>query len=519
MHRSFSNAKKCGCVPKEIEPMIAKMFVPLILLLLLGKSTFGQAQTKIGPAVGSSIENFTLHDQHGVPKKLSDLLSDTATAIVVVKSAGWCSQSKEHLLHLQQQAESFDAAGLKIVCLSYDNVEVLGSFATREEIKFPLLADPTSKVIRQLGLTNTKFKKGTLRYGLAHPATIVIDPVGNVIDVASGFPDSGRLLKLWESRKSNVSADERRPDVISIKGNQFVDQQGAQVRFKGLAIADIHKIIGDGHWSRKHFHAVKKWGANIVRIPIHPGKFRKLGKEKYLQRLDEAVRWCEEYEMYVIIDWHSIGNLKTQKFESHDKITSVKETLSFWDLVSKRYADNPTVAFYEIFNEPARTYQGYGKCTWLQWKLMVEKIIDTIRANDKRTITLVAGFDWAYDLREAAADPIARKNIAYVAHPYPGKCEPPREPHWEEHFGFLANRFPIFVTETSFAYTGEHSVDADGSFRNAILKYLDQKQISWCAWVFDPDWFPSLIDSYDYGATKPGSFFKNALQNTPKVND
>ena len=497
--------------------MTAKMFGVLVLLLLFTQSITAEAQTKIGPVVGSSVEDFTLDDQTGSPRKLSELLSEGATAIVVVKSAGWCPQSKEHLVQLQQQAESFDAAGLKIACLSFDDVEVLGTFAVREGIEFPLLADPQSKVIRQLGLANTKFKQGTLRYGLAHPATILIDPEGNVIDVASGFPDSARLLKLWESRKSGVVVDDQRPDFISINGNKFIDEQGAQVLFRGVAIADIHKIVGDGHWNRNHFHAVKKWGANIVRIPIHPGKFRKLGREKYLQLLDEAILWCEEYQMYAIIDWHSIGNLKTEKFESDDKTTNFKETLSFWDMVSKRYADNPTVAFYEVFNEPARTYEGYGKCTWLQWKLMVEKIIDTIRANDKRTITLVAGFDWGYDLREAGEDPVSRDNIAYVAHPYPGKSEPPREPHWEEHFGFMTSRYPVFVTETSFCYQGEHYVDADGSFRDGILKYLDKKQISWCAWVFDPDWSPQLIDSYDYVPSKPGSFFRDAMSREPKA--
>lgn len=497
--------------------MTAKMFVALVLLFFLGQSAFVQAQSRIGPAVGSSIKDFTLNDQRGAPKKLSELFSKGTTALFVVKSTGWCTQSKKHLLQLKQDVESFDAAGLKVACLSYDSVEVLGSFATRNGIEFPLLSDPKSNVIRQLRLVNAKFKEGTLRHGLAHPTTLLIDSAGTVIDVADGLLDQEHLLKRWESRKSGVTIEEDRPDFITIQGNKFVNEQGSRVLFKGVAIAEIHKIVGDGHWNRNHFHAVKKWGANIVRIPIHPGKFRKLGTEKYLQLLDQAIGWCEEYEMYVIIDWHSIGNLKSEKFESSDKTTSMKETLLFWDLISNRYAENPTVAFYEIFNEPARTYEGYGKCTWLQWKLMVEKIIDTIRANDKRTITLVAGFDWGYDLREAGEDPVSRDNIAYVAHPYPGKSEPPREPHWEEHFGFMTSRYPVFVTETSFCYQGEHYVDADGSFRDGILKYLDKKQISWCAWVFDPDWSPPLIDSYDYAPSKPGSFFRDAMSREPKA--
>lgn len=493
--------------------MFSKWFVSL-LLLLLTQSTFALAQTRIGPSVGSTVNDFTLKDQHGSPKKLSNLLSEGPTALVVVRSAGWCTQTKDHLSDLQQQAEKFDEVGLKIACLSYDSTEVLDSFATREGIRFPLLSDSKSKVIRQLRLLNTKFKKGTLRYGLAHPTTILIDPDGKVIDVAKGLPEPMRLLKLWEARKTGVKVEEDRLDLITIKGNRFVNEQGSQVIFKGVAIADPHKIVKDGRWDRKHFYAIKKWGANIVRIPVHPGKFRSLGKEKYMRLLDDAVKWCEEYEMYAIIDWHSIGNLKEEKFESHDKTTSMKETLAFWNLVSQRYAGNPTVAFYELFNEPAANVREYdlGDCTWRQWKLMVEKIIDTIRANDKRTITLVGGFDWAYDLRDAAADPISKEGVAYVAHPYPGKCKPPREPHWEKHFGFLASRFPVFVTEMGYYHKGEvaYFVD-DGSFRNGILKYLDKKQISWCAWTFDPDWSPPLIKSYGYEPTHSGEFFKKAM--------
>ena len=56
----------------------------------------------------------------------------------------------------------------------------------------------------------------------------------------------------------------------------------------------------------------------------------------------------------------------------------------------------------------------------------------------------------------------------------------------------------------------EYMID-DGSFRKAILKYLDKKEISWCAWVFDPDWSPALIKSYDYEPTHPGAFFKKAM--------
>ena len=38
---------------------------------------------------------------------------------------------------------------------------------------------------------------------------------------------------------------------------------------------------------------------------------RNAGEQRYLAMLDDAVRWAAELEMYVIIDWHTIGNMLT----------------------------------------------------------------------------------------------------------------------------------------------------------------------------------------------------------------
>ena len=301
-------------------------------------------------------------------------------------------------------------------------------------------------------------------------------------------------------------------DFVSVQGKRFVNESGQPISFKGLAISVPDKIVRDGHWNKKHFETIKSWGANLIRIPIHPSALRKKGIDGYLKLLDDAVRWCGELEMYVIIDWHSIGNLKDAKFESDQYKTSLEETMQFWKSISEHFAGNPTVAFYEIFNEPSTNFGDWGKCTWQQWKTMAERIIDAIYANDKKVIPLVAGFDWAYDLRDVKDNPIDRPGVAYVAHPYPGKCKPPREPNWEKHFGFLTSRHPVIVTEMGYYLAGDYDymID-DGSYRNAILKYLDKKNISWCAWIFDPDWQPSLIESYDYQPTHPGMFFKKAM--------
>ena len=34
--------------------------------------------------------------------------------------------------------------------------------------------------------------------------------------------------------------------------------------------------------------------------------------------LDQAVDWANELGLYLILDWHSIGNLKEEKFQHRD---------------------------------------------------------------------------------------------------------------------------------------------------------------------------------------------------------
>ncbi|MCB0650338.1 MAG: cellulase family glycosylhydrolase [Saprospiraceae bacterium] len=300
-------------------------------------------------------------------------------------------------------------------------------------------------------------------------------------------------------------------DFIRVKKNKLVNENDEILVFKGLSIADPDKIVKDGRWSKAHFEVIKSWGATLVRIPVHPFALRQRGIKNYLKLLDQAVDWCSELGIYVIIDWHSIGNLQMEMFQHDIYETTKRETYYFWKTIARHYKDIPTVAFYEIYNEPTVFNGTLGSCTWEEWKKIAEDIIDIIYAHDNKVIPLVGGFNWAYDLRNMEYNPIARPGVAYVTHPYPGKCEPPRENHWEEHFGFLTERYPILATELGYFFEGEEHLIEDGTYREAIVNYFEQKGISWCAWVFDPNWVPQMIKNYDYEPTHQGAFFKEVM--------
>ena len=113
---------------------------------------------------------------------------------------------------------------------------------------------------------------------------------------------------------------------------------------------------------------MKSWGANITRFPVHPVAWREQGKENYIKLLDQGIAWAKELGMYVIIDWHSIGNLRTEMYQNDMYETTQKETFEFWRTMAKQYKDNTAVAFFELFNEPTIYNGQLGQCTWPQWK-------------------------------------------------------------------------------------------------------------------------------------------------------
>ena len=302
---------------------------------------------------------------------------------------------------------------------------------------------------------------------------------------------------------------------ISVSGNHFENESGETVVFRGFNIRDPHDLEKEGNWTKAHLREAKEWGANVIRLPVHPRAWRERGEEGYLQLLDTAVAWARELGIYLILDWHSIGNLKQEKFQNRMYVTTEDETGAFWKAVSERYADEPAVAMYELFNEPTISGERFGDMTWEEWKEINEEMIGIIRANHPKSVILVAGFEWAYDLTPVKSDPIDAGGIAYVSHPYPQKREAPWEPKWEKDWGFVAETYPVILTEIGFALPEEKGVHipvtGDETYGNAIVDYSAEKGISWVAWCFDPDWAPFMFTDWDYTPTRQGAFFKSVL--------
>ena len=349
-------------------------------------------------------------------------------------------------------------------------------------------------------------------------------PVAALLLVASAAAGHEPIERFWEQPypdQFDASSLPNRQDVIRVDGNRFVDESGATFTFRGVSIADPSKLLSDNRWDRRIFEEVRAWGANTVRLPVHPSAWRFRGKDRYLALIDDAVRWCNELGMYLIVDWHSIGYLPTELYQHDMYKTTRQETLEFWRDIAFRYQGVATVAVYELFNEPTTQGDTLGRRDWAEWKRHNEYLIDMIYARDRSVIPLVAGFNWAYDLQPVRNAPIERDGVAYAAHPYPQKAKPavPSKKNffaaWDSVWGFVAERHPMILTEIGWVredgYGAHIPVIDDGSYGPMIAEYIDAKGLSWTAWVSDPDWSPVLIDDWDFTPSEQGVFFRDLL--------
>ena len=308
-----------------------------------------------------------------------------------------------------------------------------------------------------------------------------------------------------------------RLEQISVDGSRFVNESGETVIFRGVSAADPFALEEKGEWGEEYFEAIASWNANVVRIPVHPVWWREKGAEEFLKMLDDAVRWSAELGMYVIIDWHSIGNPLTDVYHRPIYLTDRGETFRFWYAVAERYKGNPTVLAYELWNEPTSRGGRMGRLTWPEYKAYMEELIYMIFQIDETAIPLIAGFNWGYDLTNVREDPIDFEGVGYVAHPYPQKRDQPWEPKWQEDWGFVAENYPMICTEFGFMAAdgpGAHvPVIADEEYGEAIISFFEERGISWTAWVFDAEWSPQLISDWnDYTPTRQGRFFKQKME-------
>jgi endoglucanase len=305
---------------------------------------------------------------------------------------------------------------------------------------------------------------------------------------------------------------------LRVANGKLLDANGDQVVLKGLGFASISAARAIGKWNEEYFANARGWNAELIRLPVNPADYRN-APEQTLLDLDDALGWCQKHGMYLIIDYHVVGNVTQGLFQWADDLsTTWPETEAFWAAVSARYADQPTVAFLEIYNEPAALEYMGGSWDFSDWREHADSIVAILRQHAPKAIPVVAGLDWAYDFSAGGERPFDDPDIALADHPYPGRAKTNRSAVWDRAFGYLSDQYPFILTE--FGFDPDDQMEPGGTYRadvsygREILHYAEAKNMSWTPFVFfnDPGWpMPLFSDWETLTPTYSGQFFKDVL--------
>lgn len=184
---------------------------------------------------------------------------------------------------------------------------------------------------------------------------------------------------------------------LQVKDSVFVDGNGQQIILNGINHVVKNPKTNYINPDDKHlFKDFRKYGFNCIRYGIvwdglepEPGVIN----QKYLQEIDKRVQWAEENGIYLILDmhqdlfsrkysdgapeWatlsdslpHQTGDVWSDAYllspavqRAFDNFWSNKPAkdgigiqdhyIHLWEILAKRYADSPSVAGFDIMNEP-----------------------------------------------------------------------------------------------------------------------------------------------------------------------
>ena len=125
----------------------------------------------------------------------------------------------------------FEAAGVKLYAVSYDDTEALRAFTEGQSIPYPLLSDIDSEVIRRYGILNDQVKPGdAMLYGIPYPGAFVCDEGGLII--ARFFHDSYKKRDsaetLLHAALGQVKVDDAGPQASTLE-----DTIGISLQIRG----------------------------------------------------------------------------------------------------------------------------------------------------------------------------------------------------------------------------------------------------------------------------------------------
>ena len=304
-------------------------------------------------------------------------------------------------------------------------------------------------------------------------------------------------------------------------GQDIVDENGAKVLLRGVGLGNwllpegymwrfgnegdrprkIEKIISDlvgpseaaRFWkdyrqtyiTEADIQRIAELGFNAVRPALNARLFLSEGeKPVYLNEgfeiLDNLVGWCRKAGVYVIIDMHAAPGGQTganidDSARDQPELFAVKTNqnrlLDLWVKIASLYKDEPTVAAYDLLNEPLPKRTGALDRYKELLEPLYQRLTHAIRTVDQRHMITLEGGDWANDW--TVFSQCFDNNLVYQFHYY---CWD--RPNNLKSIGqYLANRrrlgAPIWCGETG---------EKDNAIYWGTTDYFEANNVGWSFW-------------------------------------
>jgi thioredoxin-dependent peroxiredoxin len=144
---------------------------------------------------GDAVPDFTLPDQTGTPRRLSEFLAQGPVVLFFYPAAMTYGCTKESC-HFRDLAGEFAAVGAQPVGISADSVDKQQQFDQKESLGFPLLSDPDREVAAIFGVKRSvsflKVKRSTFVIGTDRT---VLDVIHSEVSMGSHADKALAFLK------------------------------------------------------------------------------------------------------------------------------------------------------------------------------------------------------------------------------------------------------------------------------------------------------------------------------------